>query len=67
FFARRYHPEWHLRYTYVLSAAFDSGVAFMVLLSFFIFTIRDKAMIDWWGTRSDLCPLDGEPYYAPAE
>ncbi|KAG0337489.1 hypothetical protein BG000_005351 [Podila horticola] len=67
YFARRYHPEWHLRYTYVLSAAFDSGVAFMVLASFFIFTIRDKAMIDWWGTRSDLCPLDGEPYYAPAE
>ncbi|KAG0348079.1 hypothetical protein BG004_006134 [Podila humilis] len=63
FFARRYHPEWHLRYTYVLSAAFDSGVAFMVLLSFFIFTIRDKSMLEWWGTRTDLCPLDGEPFY----
>ncbi|KAI1321424.1 hypothetical protein EDD11_005115 [Mortierella claussenii] len=63
FFARRYHPEWHLRFTYVLSAAFDSGVAFMVLLSFFIFTIRDAAMPDWWGTRGDLCPLESEPYY----
>ncbi|KAF9929717.1 hypothetical protein BGZ67_006168 [Mortierella alpina] len=66
FFARRYHPEWHLRFTYVLSAAFDSGVAFMVLLSFFIFTIRDAAMPDWWGTRSDLCPLEGQPYYPAA-
>ncbi|KAI8605408.1 OPT family small oligopeptide transporter [Dissophora ornata] len=65
YFARRYHPEWHLRFTYVLSAAFDSGVAFMVLLSFFIFTIRDANMPDWWGTRGDLCPLEKHPYYAP--
>ncbi|KAF9407048.1 hypothetical protein BGZ94_002843 [Podila epigama] len=65
FFARRYHPEWHLRYTYVLSAAFDSGVAFMVLLSFFIFTLRNKSMVEWWGTRDDLCPLDGNAFYSP--
>ncbi|KAG0322021.1 hypothetical protein BG000_003043 [Podila horticola] len=63
YFARRYHPEWHLRYTYVLSAAFDSGTAFMVLLCFFIFTIRGKTMVEWWGTRGDLCPLEGAPYY----
>ncbi|KAG0327189.1 hypothetical protein BG004_002816 [Podila humilis] len=67
FFARRYHPEWHLRYTYVLSAAFDSGTAFMVLLAFFIFTLRGKEMVPWWGTRSDLCPLEGEPYYPISE
>ncbi|OAQ23861.1 OPT family small oligopeptide transporter [Linnemannia elongata AG-77] len=66
FFARRYHPEWHLRFTYVMSAAFDSGVAFTGLLSFFIFTIRGVGMVDWWGTREDLCPLEGEPYI-PAE
>ncbi|KAF8933473.1 hypothetical protein BGZ58_006339, partial [Dissophora ornata] len=64
YFARRYHPEWHLRFTYVLSAAFDSGVAFMVLVSFFIFTIRDVGMVDWWGTRDDLCPLETHPYIA---
>ncbi|KAI8353799.1 OPT family small oligopeptide transporter [Mortierella sp. GBAus27b] len=63
FFARRYHPEWHLRFTYVLSAAFDSGVAFMVLASFFIFTMRDAGAPQWWGTREDLCPLEGKPYY----
>ncbi|KAG0266236.1 hypothetical protein BG011_002933 [Mortierella polycephala] len=65
FFARRYHPEWHLRFTYVMSAAFDSGVAFMVLLSFFIFTMRGKDMVEWWGTRYDLCPLEGKSYYPP--
>ncbi|KAF9899145.1 hypothetical protein BX616_003223 [Lobosporangium transversale] len=65
FFARRYRPEWHLRYTYVLSAAFDSGTAFMLLLSFFIFTIRDASMIEWWGTRYDLCPLEYAPLIAP--
>ncbi|KAF9927792.1 hypothetical protein BGZ75_007554 [Mortierella antarctica] len=64
FFARRYHPDWHLRFTYILSAAFDAGTAFMVLLSFFLFTMRDASMVDWWGTRDDLCPLEGEPYYA---
>ncbi|KAG0227023.1 putative sexual differentiation process protein isp4 [Mortierella sp. GBAus27b] len=63
FFARRYHPKWHLRFTYILSAAFDSGVAIMVLLSTFIFTLRETRMPAWWGTRDDLCPLDGSPYH----
>ncbi|CAO3568084.1 unnamed protein product [Mortierella alpina] len=67
FFARRYHPDWHLRFTYILSAAFDAGTAFMVLLSFFLFTMRDASMVQWWGTRDDLCPLEGEPYYAVVE
>ncbi|GJJ78726.1 hypothetical protein EMPS_11085 [Entomortierella parvispora] len=67
FFIRRYHNEWHLRFTYILSAAFDAGVAFMVLLSFFIFGIRNKNMVDWWGTRPDLCPLNGAPTIAPLE
>ncbi|KAF9142812.1 hypothetical protein BG015_000659, partial [Linnemannia schmuckeri] len=66
FFARRYHPEWHLRFTYVMSAAFDSGVAFTGLLSFFIFTIRGAKMAKWWGTREDLCPLESEPYIPAA-
>ncbi|KAG0048796.1 hypothetical protein BGZ83_006303 [Gryganskiella cystojenkinii] len=61
FYARRYHPQWHLRYTYVMSAAFDSGTAFMVLASFFIFTIRGVEMVEWWGTRGDLCPLESSP------
>jgi len=61
FWVRRYHASWHLRFTYVLSAAFDSGTAFMVLLGFFIFDIRGKAMVDWWGTTVD-CPLAGAPY-----
>ncbi|KAG0274032.1 hypothetical protein BGZ96_004556, partial [Linnemannia gamsii] len=64
FFARRYRSEWHLRFTYVLSAAFDSGVAFFVLVSFFVFSIREVRMPDWWGT-SELCPLDKYPLMAP--
>ncbi|KAF9419536.1 hypothetical protein BGZ94_009383 [Podila epigama] len=71
FFARRYHPDWHLRFTYVLSAAFDSGTAFMVLLSFFIFTYREKAMPNWAGNPKaddDMCPLENKPWYpAPPE
>ncbi|KAG0008489.1 hypothetical protein BGZ80_003385 [Entomortierella chlamydospora] len=66
FFARRYHAEWHLRFTYVLSSALDSGTAFCVLISFFIFTNRNVSMPNWWGTRTDLCPLDGNSYTPPA-
>ncbi|KAG0226578.1 hypothetical protein BGW42_003522 [Actinomortierella wolfii] len=65
FFMRRYHPEWHMRFTYVLAAALDSGTAFMVLISFFIFGIREVSMPEWWGTRTDLCVNDGTSYYAP--
>ncbi|KAG0303448.1 hypothetical protein BGZ99_002682, partial [Dissophora globulifera] len=61
YFARRYHPEWHLRFTYVLSAAFDSGVAFMVLLAFLIFDLRTKKMVQWWGTNKAHCPLEKMP------
>ncbi|KAF9110362.1 hypothetical protein BGX27_006457 [Mortierella sp. AM989] len=61
FYARRYHPSWHLRFTYVLSAAFDTGVAFMALLSFAIFTSRDVGMVKWWGAGDDLCPLQNNP------
>ncbi|KAG0251516.1 hypothetical protein BG011_007554, partial [Mortierella polycephala] len=63
FFARRYHPDWHLRFTYILSAAFDSGTAFMVLAAFFIFTLREKDMVQWWGTDWEKCPLEYAPYY----
>ncbi|KAF9282743.1 hypothetical protein BGZ88_010868 [Linnemannia elongata] len=66
FFARRYRSEWHLRFTYVMSAAFDSGVAFMGLLSFFIFDIRDVSMPNWWGKPElPYCKLDGYPLMEP--
>ncbi|KAG0275170.1 hypothetical protein BGZ96_003900, partial [Linnemannia gamsii] len=57
---------WHLRFTYVLSAAFDSGVAFMGLLSFFLFGIRGVRFPTWWGNpATDICRLDGFPLMAP--
>ncbi|KAF9969596.1 hypothetical protein BGZ73_007993 [Actinomortierella ambigua] len=65
FFMRRYRPEWHMRFTYVLAAALDSGTAFMVLISFFVFGIRNVTMPEWWGTRTDLCVNDATSYYAP--
>ncbi|KAF9123629.1 hypothetical protein BGW39_008820 [Mortierella sp. 14UC] len=48
YFVRKYHNAWHLRFTYVMSAAFESGAAFMGLLSFFVFTIRDVGFPIWW-------------------
>ncbi|KAF9543429.1 hypothetical protein EC957_000871 [Mortierella hygrophila] len=66
FFARRYHSEWHLRFTYVMSAAFDSGVAFFGLLSFFILSINNIKMPVWWGNpETEICRLDGYPLMSP--
>ncbi|KAG0274338.1 hypothetical protein BGZ96_004375, partial [Linnemannia gamsii] len=49
-----------------MSAAFDSGVAFMVLASFFIFTMREKAMVEWWGNpAAEICRLDTYPLVQP--
>ncbi|KAF9993309.1 hypothetical protein BGZ79_002047 [Entomortierella chlamydospora] len=62
YFARRYRPEWHLRFTYVLSSALDSGTVFCTVICYFIFTYNNISMPDWWGTRSDLCTLDGKPW-----
>ncbi|OAQ25444.1 oligopeptide transporter [Linnemannia elongata AG-77] len=67
FFARRYRSEWHLRFTYVMSAAFDSGVAFMGLLSFFIFSLNNIEMPHWWGNPArPICRLDKYPLMQPA-
>ncbi|KAG0044211.1 hypothetical protein BGZ90_008856, partial [Linnemannia elongata] len=67
FFARRYRSEWHLRFTYVMSAAFDSGVAFMGLLSFFIFSLNNIDMPHWWGNpERPICRLDKYPLMQPA-
>ncbi|KAG0249337.1 hypothetical protein BGZ95_007581, partial [Linnemannia exigua] len=66
YFVRRYHSEWHLRFTYVTSAAFDTGVVFMGLLQFFIFTINDKEAPVWWGNPATRhCPLDNYPLMEP--
>ncbi|KAF9994861.1 hypothetical protein BGZ79_000358 [Entomortierella chlamydospora] len=60
YYARRYHPSWHLRFTYVLSAACDTGVAFCAIAVFAIFTSREADMVPWWGTKN-LCPLQNDP------
>ncbi|KAG0284988.1 hypothetical protein BGZ96_010710 [Linnemannia gamsii] len=49
-----------------MSAAFDSGVAFFGLLSFFIFSMHDKNFPFWWGNPEKLmCPLDAHPLMEP--
>ncbi|KAK3842640.1 MAG: OPT family small oligopeptide transporter [Linnemannia gamsii] len=66
YYIRRHHSAWHLRFTYVSSAAFDTGVAFMGLLQFFIFTFRDKQAPEWWGNPANpKCPLDTYPLMQP--
>ncbi|KAF9420378.1 hypothetical protein BGZ76_004099 [Entomortierella beljakovae] len=64
FYMRRYHSAWHLRFTYVLSASFDTGVAFFLLVSFAIFGSRDIGMPNWWGTDVS-CPLSNAPTIPP--
>ncbi|GJJ70843.1 hypothetical protein EMPS_03193 [Entomortierella parvispora] len=63
FLMRRYRNDWHIRFTYILSASFDTGVAFMGLAVFFIFQNRGVQKPNWWGNRKDLCPLDDTSYY----
>ncbi|KAF9386482.1 hypothetical protein CPB97_003656 [Podila verticillata] len=67
YYARRYRPEWHFRYTYVLAAGLDSGLAVMLFVCFLVFQTRQKAMIPWWGTQdpNDLCPLQNKPLIQP--
>jgi OPT family small oligopeptide transporter len=68
YFMRRYRNDWHLRFTYIASASFDTGVAFMGLFCFFIFQIRGVKKPVWWGNRgSALCPLDDTAYYPPPQ
>ncbi|KAG0029015.1 hypothetical protein BGZ81_004207 [Podila clonocystis] len=68
FFARRYYPAWHLRFTYVLSAAFDTGVAFTILVMFFVIKMPGYEMPFWWGNpKESMCPLEGLAYFPVPE
>ncbi|CAA0814028.1 Oligopeptide transporter 1 [Striga hermonthica] len=54
----RAHKRWWARHAYVLSAALNSGIAFMAVLLFF--TLQSKNIVgpDWWGLQADdHCPL----------
>ncbi|KAF4392117.1 hypothetical protein F8388_004446 [Cannabis sativa] len=53
FFVFRYRKKWWQRYNYVLSAAFDGGVAFMAVLLYFSLGVENKAL-HWWGSSPDI-------------
>ncbi|XP_047160979.1 oligopeptide transporter 4-like [Vigna umbellata] len=59
FFIFRYRKKWWQRYNYVLSAALDSGVAFMTVLLYFSLGMENKSL-NWWG-NDEHCPLAACP------
>jgi hypothetical protein len=61
FFVFRYRKRWWQRYNYILSAALDAGVAFMVVLLYFTLSMENRN-ISWWGTDGDHCPLASCPH-----
>lgn len=60
FFVFRYRKKWWERYNYILSAALDTGVAFMGVLLYFTLTMENRS-IQWWGTAGEHCDLASCP------
>ncbi|KAH7922259.1 OPT oligopeptide transporter [Leucogyrophana mollusca] len=63
---RRHHFSWWTKYNYVLSAGLDAGLAFAIVLIFFILqfpkdgTIGENTVAKWWGNNVFLNTLDGQ-------
>ncbi|KAJ9672445.1 hypothetical protein PVL29_025883 [Vitis rotundifolia] len=58
---RRYR-QWWAKYTYVLSAALDAGVALMGIIIFFALQSKGIFGVGWWGLAADdHCPLASCP------
>lgn len=55
-FIFRRHKTWWKRYNYLLSAALDTGTAFMGLLLWVCFD-QGLGTLEWWGNQGDHCPL----------
>ncbi|KAG2694187.1 hypothetical protein I3843_08G125000 [Carya illinoinensis] len=60
FIAYRYYRERWSRHNYVLSGALDAGLAFMGVLLYLCFGMKDISL-NWWGSESDGCPLASCP------
>ncbi|KAF7730425.1 hypothetical protein EC973_002232 [Apophysomyces ossiformis] len=63
YYIRKHHHEWWVKYNYVTSAAFDSGVAIATLVIFGVIS-GSGYQPDWWGNGSgsetlDHCDLAG--------
>jgi hypothetical protein len=62
----RYARTWWKRYAYVFSAAMDCGVAFGVIIIFFVLQNNKIDFPTWWGTggaTGDGCPLSHANYH----
>ncbi|CAL0299327.1 unnamed protein product [Lupinus luteus] len=58
FFVYRKFKAWWARYTYILSAALDAGIAFTGVLLYFALQNYDIYGPKWWGLEADdHCPL----------
>ncbi|XP_049375723.1 oligopeptide transporter 4-like [Solanum verrucosum] len=57
FFVFRYRKKWWQRYNYVLSAALDAGLAFMVVLIYLVFGLTNHDNLNWWGNVDEYCNL----------
>lgn len=49
-YLKKNYSSWWEKYTYVLSGALDSGVAFSAIIIFFAVFYHDKS-INWWGNN----------------
>nr|POF10934.1 oligopeptide transporter 7 [Quercus suber] len=56
FVAYRYYCDWWSRHNYVLSGAFDAGLAFMGVV-LYLYLGMEHVSLNWWGSDSDGCPL----------
>jgi OPT family oligopeptide transporter len=60
FVAYRYYRGWWSRHNYVLSGALDAGLAIMGVV-LYLFLGMQHVRLDWWGGKSDGCPLASCP------
>lgn len=56
----RYRRDWWRRHNYVLSGAFDAGLAFMAVLLYLCLEF-EGIKLNWWGNKLDGCPLASCP------
>ncbi|KAK7845772.1 oligopeptide transporter 7 [Quercus suber] len=56
FVAYRYYCDWWSRHNYVLSGAFDAGLAFMGVV-LYLYLGMEHVSLNWWGSDWDGCPL----------
>ncbi|RKP08459.1 OPT oligopeptide transporter protein-domain-containing protein [Thamnocephalis sphaerospora] len=55
YYLLRYRPAWSARYSYILSAGLDAGIAITSIVIFLAFT-NTGVKLRWWGNTPD-CPL----------